>query len=128
MNLQEAFDKIWEHAQKKERAHMPGGCRYRTDDGRKCFAGCLIPDELYDPIIEERKFSCGIDRDMDPIPASHQDSVNKVIEIRRALGINNDDASYIAMLQLIHDKNDPEQWNNRLIGFAEKYHLTIPTI
>lgn len=29
-----------------------GGCRYRTEDGMKCAAGFLIPDEDYDPEME----------------------------------------------------------------------------
>lgn len=27
-------------------------CRYRTPDGRRCFAGLLIPDEKYDQTLE----------------------------------------------------------------------------
>lgn len=27
-------------------------CRYRTSDGLKCAAGCLIPDDKYDPKME----------------------------------------------------------------------------
>lgn len=27
-------------------------CKYRTDDGRKCAFGVLMPDELYDPSFE----------------------------------------------------------------------------
>lgn len=27
-------------------------CVYRNADGNKCAVGCLIPDELYDPVME----------------------------------------------------------------------------
>ena len=30
----------------------PYSCRYRGPDGTACAVGCLIPDELYDPLIE----------------------------------------------------------------------------
>lgn len=33
-----------------------GTCKYRTDDGRKCAVGALIPDELYLPKYE----SCNV--------------------------------------------------------------------
>ena len=29
-----------------------GECRYRDAGGTACAVGCLIPDELYDPVIE----------------------------------------------------------------------------
>lgn len=33
------------------------GCMYRTPDGLKCAIGCLLPDELYDPAMENRTAS-----------------------------------------------------------------------
>lgn len=31
-------------------------CAYRGDNGVKCAAGCLIPDELYKPEMENKRF------------------------------------------------------------------------
>lgn len=55
-------DKIEHHLiQQKARAVQPGRaigpgdndrCQYRTEAGLMCAAGCLIPDEKYDPAME----------------------------------------------------------------------------
>lgn len=51
--MSEARKKIVEHLTKqKSRAADDGGCRYRTEDGKMCAVGCLIPDALYSPEIE----------------------------------------------------------------------------
>jgi hypothetical protein len=53
MTKQEAFDKVVKHLLKQGEPAFDGDiCCYRTDDGKKCAAGCLIPDELYDPAWE----------------------------------------------------------------------------
>lgn len=50
MTPQEIFNKVWHHmiAQGKparQKRLEAVGCRYLTDDGRKCAVGCLIPEE-----------------------------------------------------------------------------------
>ena len=54
MTEQEIFDTVLTHLreQGKAAATDDGGCRYRGPDGTACAVGCLIPDELYDPVIE----------------------------------------------------------------------------
>ena len=54
MTEQEIFDTVLTHLreQGKAAATDDGGCRYRDADGTACAVGCLIPDELYDPVIE----------------------------------------------------------------------------
>lgn len=56
MNTQEAYEAIRTHFTQEgvllawnEKEYR---CEYRTEDGRKCAVGVLIPDELYDPKIE----------------------------------------------------------------------------
>lgn len=50
MTPQTIFDEVVRHAF-KQRAPARGECaplcRYRADDGNKCFVGALIPDEIY---------------------------------------------------------------------------------
>jgi len=48
------LQKVYEHSKKmKARAVTEtGACMYRTEDGNKCFIGCLFPDELYVPSCE----------------------------------------------------------------------------
>lgn len=51
----EIFDTVKAHLlQQDDRAFDPdsGACRYRDQKGRKCAVGCVIPDELYNPLME----------------------------------------------------------------------------
>lgn len=54
MTQQEIFDAVLAHLRKQGKASMsdPASCRYRGPGGTSCAVGCLIPDELYDPLIE----------------------------------------------------------------------------
>ena len=54
MTQQEIFDTVLEHLRKQGKASLSteGDCTYRGPDGTSCAVGCLIPDELYDPLIE----------------------------------------------------------------------------
>ena len=59
MNQQEIFDKVATHliAQGKQSLapdphHEGEVCAYRGADGTMCAAGCLIPDDEYDPDFE----------------------------------------------------------------------------
>lgn len=123
MNLQEAFNAIYIHAQKKERAHDPKtrGCRYRTSDGKKCFVGCLIPDEVY---------NCGMEGG---VPTTNEDRFSEPSKlVSRTLKDIGIDASlfdtHLVYLQRIHDKYDPPYWNELLKEFAERNSLTIPDV
>lgn len=60
MTDQEIYDKVKAHLLKQGRrsiAPCPGvnnvtKCVYRTEDGRSCAVGCLIPDEVYQPQMD----------------------------------------------------------------------------
>lgn len=56
MNRQEVFDTMLAHLRKQGRvAVIDGvGCAYRTPEGLKCAVGALIPDNLYNPNIENK--------------------------------------------------------------------------
>lgn len=57
LTKQQAFDQMvrglasqgWEQS----RQAVGGGCQYRGIGGRKCAVGWLIPDELYDPKLDD---------------------------------------------------------------------------
>ena len=53
---QQIFDQVARHLLKqgKRAVSAQGRCKYRTDDGLKCAAGCLISDEEYDQNFEMR--------------------------------------------------------------------------
>lgn len=60
MDRQDVFDAVAEHLIQQGKAAVsaksPDGfeyCRYRTPDGCKCAVGALIPDNAYDPGIED---------------------------------------------------------------------------
>ncbi len=110
MNLQEAFNKIYIHAQKKEKSVATDGvtCKYRGAHGRMCFIGVLIPDDKYDPA-----FDCGT-------------TTKEVCDVSGLTKYICYDAFYI--LQNIHDVNEPSSWNAKLDEFAVLRNLTIPTI
>lgn len=51
---QQVFDYVVNHLRTQGEAafHPSNGCRYRTERGMKCAAGCLISDAEYDPDME----------------------------------------------------------------------------
>lgn len=113
MNLQEIFNKIYLHAQKKQPSFINGQygrCAYRGPNGAMCFIGCCIPDERYDP-----KFD------------SNFIGLHEVLhELPDVLATNNVRYDQIRALQLIHDQHPPCDWNTLLKEFANTYELTIP--
>lgn len=54
MEAQEIFDTVAKHLFKQGcRAEGPSGCAYRGKNGLKCAVGIFIPDEVYDPRMDE---------------------------------------------------------------------------
>lgn len=104
---QEAFDIVWEHAKKKERAWTESdGCRLRANDGKKCFIGILIPDEEYAPSLETKVI----------MNTDYLDSM--IIEPFGSL--------FLDKLRRIHDAYDPVNWAKHLRDFAKAYELKVP--
>lgn len=58
MQAQEIFDTVATHLFKQGRRatnwEMPHMCSYRGAGGSKCAVGVLIPDDVYDPMMEGR--------------------------------------------------------------------------
>jgi hypothetical protein len=93
MNTQEIFDTVVAHFFKqKHRGMKDGRCVYRGDNGEKCAAGCLIPDESYRPDME-RKWITAIP--LNWLPPWFNDERNMAL---------------IRSLQRIHD--DRESWRS----------------
>ena len=114
MSLQDVFNKVWERAKIKERSESLQSCLYRNPDGSKnhCFVGVCIPDELYDPKMDEA--ATGADQLLIKYP--------KVCEL-----FNFQDAGLALLdLQRIHDYGDPDDWEPELVKFASNNNLTIP--
>lgn len=83
-------------------------CVYRSPEGRKCAAGVLIPDNLYNPAFEGRKVYCD--------------------DIRSSLRLDGERISNAGMtlirdLQVVHDRYEPATWSQHLDWIAGTYNL-----
>ncbi len=99
---QEVYDYVAAHlltqnAKAQGEIGSANGCLYRAPEGRKCAAGCLIPDDLYTPAMEGRGIA-------DSIVAEGLERVPQ-----GALG-------FLRSAQLIHDHRDPPEWRDALIA------------
>lgn len=87
-------------------------CVYRGESGSKCAVGCLIPDELYDPVIENLGVGAFLGS-MGALPAEAMDagqavgahlkslapeasSFGGLVSLLRALQLFHDSAAYAA--------------------------------
>jgi len=62
MTKQEIYDKVCKHlAKQKTRATVLGSCAYRTDDGKKCAVGCLIPYHVWRKEVGANNTGVGLD-------------------------------------------------------------------
>lgn len=116
---QQVFDQVATHLltqKKKSRViHRDNGklgfpkgdsCVYRTPEGLKCAAGCLISDEEYLTLIGESRNS---------IPWNSLIARGVAPEEHREL---------IVSLQRCHDHNTPEYWDRYLLDIAKAYDLS----
>jgi hypothetical protein len=133
MDKQAIFDKVYTHlmTQKKRAArreripsiygvsHRRAICQYRAADGLRCAVGALIPDELYDPWMDEAGSVFALFGDGRSAPlAGH-------------LGLNLDseeELDFLANLQYIHDQNKPSLWRRKLNRLAKDAGLTVPAV
>jgi len=93
MTDQEIFDKVVRHVieqGKKSRNETRGGtCRYLSDDGSKCAAGCLIKDGMYQPEMDRWTMLAGELQRTYPDAVEYNSSQSKMV---RALQIAHDQA------------------------------------
>jgi len=87
---EEVFEYIRHHllTQMQQSKNDKGICFYRNEQGLKCAAGCLIPDNMYYPDLEYRKWDSLVIRNFAP-----EDHMELIQEMQR-----------------IHDDNDPITW------------------
>ena len=99
-----------------EKAERSDGlCVYRTDDGKKCAVGCLIPDNLYDSAFEQTSVAALMDRTL----AKHFPE-ELIVELEE-VGLD-----LLSMLQKMHDDMEPEDWYGAMRMLAWKEGLSIP--
>lgn len=125
MTEQEIFDTVVTHLRKqgckaiaaRTYGNGPGkfetkGCMYRTPDGLKCAAGCLITDKDYDPKFE----FTGV--------ANRLSFVGKYFMSR----FSSDEISLIRELQDIHDHFLTSDWESAFTKLAARHGLTYTTL
>lgn len=108
--LQEIFNIVSKHLlNQRQKSILNSFCAYRGENGLKCAAGILIPDDEYKPEFEQNRWHVLVSENL----------------------VQNKFSQEIAELQEIHDyapKNDPEQcviqWKVKLVEFAKLYELT----
>lgn len=102
---QEVFDKVYNHLMTQMKICTDKfNCLYRGEDGLKCAAGCLIPDEYYKEEMEEKAWEQLVTKGM--VPSDHE--------------------KLISDLQCVHDYATPDKWKEALAIIAEKHGLTVP--
>ena len=99
---QEIFDQVSQHLLEQDRQSKDGShCKYRSQDGLKCAAGCLIDDSEYKDSMEGLKWLELVYRDIVPRKHNH----------------------IITTLQSIHDTTSPDEWKESLKELAEQHDL-----
>ena len=121
-NHQQLFTAVWNVAAKMEKPAMDdvGRCAYRTEDGRKCLIGALIPDKLYSPVFE------------------HHVASEKLIMKAANIG-GSIDSRFVDRLQMCHDEAAskspcypiyPFFWQEKMMdelrSLAKEYGLKVP--
>jgi hypothetical protein len=101
MTAQELFDKVSEHLLTQgSQCKLDDRCYYRDNGWRKCAVGCLIPDNLYTPLMETMQLG----------PILTHIGLDGHYDLCRSL-------------QIIHDKYPPSEWRDRLLDLANGYGL-----
>ena len=113
MDNQEAYDRIVEYFTRPDAKlglSDAGKCVYRGQDGQRCAAGCLIPDEAYDPSFEYKTFF----------------SISCSPGLLDAMGINYDTATFIDQCQSAHDAaDDLDAFLSDLDRVAKEFELQV---
>ena len=105
---QEVFDIVAAHMLKQNKKSISYTlsndfvrCAYRGNNGLKCAAGCLIPDEIYNRDFESVSWQLLVV--IHHFPYNH--------------------ATLITRLQYIHDNYEPKNWREELTDLAIRYSL-----
>lgn len=114
MTEQEIFDTVARHllTQGKKSIGVEGGCAYRGKEGCKCAAGCLIPDDLYDPRFENLAWGTGVAQAASPLA--------KFLDLCATIG----HTDLVRNLQIMHDNLPPCDWLYTLLVVAKNCKLS----
>lgn len=125
MTKQEMFDKVAEHLLKQGGPAWDNMCMYRAPNGRKCAAGCLIPDNLYRKEWEGLAADCLRDKD-DRYPLDKlfdggfarklQNAHDDAVLYTGADGTVNSDADWLV------------EWKSNMLNIAESFNLSTKVL
>ena len=104
VSAQQVFDFVANHLlRQNQKALQHEICKYRVENSDlKCAAGCLIPDDIYDPKMEGTRYHGLIPKYAFP----------------------NEHVYLIEELQSIHDSESVKDWKEQLNILAKKNNLT----
>lgn len=105
------FDRVVAHAraQKCKSAHpLSGACVYRGPNGTKCFIGALIPDDKYEPRMDDENINAS----------------SRIIQEAVGMNDNYEQVLLASKLQAIHDARDPSVWEYGFEELAISFELT----
>ena len=134
MTQQEIFDVVLAHLRKQGEAAVDDldECQYRGPDGTSCAVGCLIPDELYDPLIENVS---AIQIMEGHVPFGRELDGPKLLPIMARITnlLGTESAALLSRLQYAHDTHLADNglliWEAAMAGIAADFalHYAAPT-
>ena len=109
MNKQEIFDTVVNHLRTQGRKSIDnnGYCKYRSAQGLKCAIGCLIPDDQYSPIMENKSPS----------------AVSRKLTDNALSDVFYENRDLLSSLQAIHDHYEVREWEIQLELVADKFRI-----
>ena len=110
--LQQIYDFVCRHLLTQNRRAFGGDgkCKYLTDDGLKCAAGCLFIG--HDPSMENVAFY------------RFDSSMLQTAFGAQAASLTDDERYLISSLQESHDSLIESEWPDGIIRLSERYGLT----
>lgn len=130
MDRQEIFDTVATHLLTQGHKAFDLNCKYHAKNGDKCAIGVLIPDELYDPVIE----GFGVASSVSALFRERRNPGNPeqmmgcksstIMKILCDLDIKEEDWALLMQLQTTHDLLEPEEWSEALHCIAERFKLS----
>lgn len=112
MTPQEVFDKVVIGLRKQGSPSIGkhGGCKYRSENGKRCGVGMVIEDGEYSPKMEGHVLFDFIKMDYDFVPSS----------LKERLGPH---VSLLTALMHVHDYTAVELWEAGFKGIAKEFKL-----
>ena len=110
-NLEKIYTTVRHHlltqGRRSERIFKDGtsACLYRHPNGDRCAIGCLIPDDAYSADIEGAAIDC------------------TKVQDRLPFSVDGRAVAFLDRLQLIHDYEEPDHWENELERLARRYGI-----